>query len=123
MDTLGGVTAIRIRQRLRRLRGRSPGIAVVLVLAAVVFMHHGSAMDETGQHDGMGAALVMQVCVAAMVALGASVVAVAIGLIPLRRWRPVDRRLPRPRFIACDIARAQARAGPANLFRICVLRR
>lgn len=114
---------IAVRRHLRRHR-RGDGLAAlaVVICAAAIALHHiDLAADQP--HHGTGMSAAVEMCLAALTAVGAAVAAVVVGLIALGRWRPplvlegaglcVAVRSPVPR----------ARAGPGLLLLLCVSRR
>jgi hypothetical protein len=79
MNVMGPIA---IRQWLRRSRRRLPVIVALIALGGMVSVHHtGPAM--AGMDHGIGAEVAM--CLAVATAVGAAVVAVAIGVVPWRR--------------------------------------
>jgi hypothetical protein len=103
---------IRIRRMLRGSRRRLAVIAALIALGSIVSMHHaGPTMG--GMDQGVGAEMV--VCLAVVTAVGAAVVAVAMGVL---RWRPPRTNVALG-LIASSIPAAPppwwARAGPVSL--------
>lgn len=113
------MSAIRIRALLRRRRRHLALISVVVALAGAIVVHH-SVMADSSMGHGMGA--VAQICLGVFAAVGAAVLAIAIGILALGPRRallvPALRALPGVRG---PIARA--RDGPALLVLLCVCRR
>ena len=113
---------IALRRLLQRHRRRLASLAVVLVCATAVAAHHGGMAVGDAHHDtGMGAAVEM--CLAAFTAVGAAVVAVALGMIALGRWRPEAQLLPTAAWWGAQPPAPRARAGPSLLLLLCVSRR
>jgi hypothetical protein len=103
---------IRIRRMLRRSRRRLAVTAALVALGSMVSVHHmGPAMGS--MDHGIGAEIV--VCLAVVTAVGAAVVAIAVGVFP---WRPPRISAVRA-LIAPSIPAApppwRARAGPVAL--------
>ena len=90
------------------------------MLAGILAVHHAGPM-AMGGHDDMGMTTVMQVCLAVVTAVGAAVVAVALGIRRLGR-RQTTSSVPRTHVavrLPCPPT-PRARAGPTFL---CVFRR
>jgi hypothetical protein len=110
-----------VRRHLRRLRRHAAAVLLVLSLGGAVAVAHAQpAMG--GMHDDM-AMTPLQVCAGVFSAVGATVVAVCLGLIALGRW-------PTPPVLVAGALRAasgapcpRARAGPPRLLLVCVWRR
>ena len=112
------MSPIVLRARLRRWRRHTAPPALLLVLLALVAVHHAAPAIGEAHHSEIVA--VAELCLGAFTAVGAALVAAGLGL---HRWRPaillhraaVPRtpRLPQPR----------TRAGPALLKLLCVSRR
>lgn len=107
---------IAVHRLIRRSRRHLAGVLAVVALASVVALHHSEMpMDGmTGMGHDHGAAVTMTACIAAFVALGATVAAVTLGVLRLGRWRTVVLLAPEP-LLWSDVPRALARAGPPGL--------
>jgi len=107
---------------MRRFRRHGTGLLVVFAIASAIAVHHsGLAMGD--MHHDMGLGVAMELCLGVFVAVGAAVVAVAIALVAIGRWRPLTDL--RAVGLSFAIARPQprARAGPALLSLLCISRR
>ena len=91
----------------------------MLALGGVVAMHHGAPAMPDGHH-GMDMGTVVELCLGAFSAVGAAIVAIALGLISLGRWRPLLTMSPAGLLLAPHPPVPRARGGPAFL---CVFRR
>lgn len=78
-------------------------------------------MGDAHHESGMSTAVEM--CLAAFLAVGAAVVAVAVALIALGRWRPPLTPTPSALALWASPPLPRARAGPALLLLLCVSRR
>jgi hypothetical protein len=118
--SLVGMGPIAIRGLLRRRRHQLAVPWVVFALGVAIAMHHSSPSMTGMDHDaGMGA--VAEMCLAVFAAVGAAVVAVALGILALGRWRPALMLAP----ALLQVARTPAprgRDGPALLRLLCVCR-
>jgi hypothetical protein len=104
------VGPLAVNRFARRTRRRLAGVLSVLALASVIAVHHGDPSMGAMHHEP-GMAMTMTVCLGALVALGAAVVAVAFGTLRLGRWDVPALRAPRP-MLRADPLRGLARAGP-----------
>lgn len=114
------VSPIMIRRLLRRRRHQLAVLSTVFAFGALIAVHHSAPSMGDMDHGGMG--VVAQTCLGIFAAVGAAVVAVAVGIIMLARWRPVIMRVP----ATSAVTRAPAprgRDGPALLCLLCVCRR
>ena len=116
------MSPLTIRRLSRRFRRHGAALLAVLAVGGAVAVHHsGFAMDGMHHDAGVGAAI--ELCVGVFVAVGATVLAAAIGLLALGRWRP------QAALDAVGLSRAsarpepRARAGPALLSQLCISRR
>lgn len=104
---------------MRRWRHHAAALAVLLALVAVVAVHHG-APAISDAHHGADVGAVAEMCLGVFTAVGAAIVAAALGLLALgRRW---PANLPsRSRVLrAANSPRPRIRAGPALLVLLCV---
>jgi hypothetical protein len=116
------VSATSLRRAIHRRRRHAATVAIIVALGGLVAIHHVGPATHPGHHD-VDLGVVAETCLGVLGAVGAAVIAVAVGLIALGRWRPplilwppaltAARRPPQPR----------ARAGPALLAVLCVSRR
>ena len=111
-----------LRRLLQRHRRRFAALTVALVCVTALAAHH-SGVAAGDAHPEMDMSAVVEMCLAAFTAVGAAVVAVALGLIALGRWRPPLRITPAVSIAGVQPALPRARAGPALLLLICVSRR
>lgn len=123
MANLNPVSPMAIRRSIRRLGRRSAGLLALLMVVGMVQLHHSDIAMGDMHHDGGINPVVMTICIGMLSAVGAAVVAIAVGLLDLGRW-PIVRRT---RLFSglCDRAPrwARARAGPPPLLLLCVSRR
>jgi len=96
-------------------------VAAVLALAGLIAVHHSGMATGDTHHEGMSAAVEM--CLGVLGGIGAAVVAVAIGLVALGRWRPPLTLSPVRAAPLVAGALVRARAGPELLSLLCVTRR
>lgn len=120
--SLADVSPIALRTQMRRWRHRAAALALVLALVGVVAVHHAAPAMSNAHHDS-GVVALAEMCLGVFTAVGAAVVAVALGLLALGRWRPaillsLGGVLEHPRAL-----RPRTRAGPALLLLLCVSRR
>lgn len=102
----------------RRRRGLVCAFVTVVVVCGLA-VHHSELASGAMHHEGM--ATVVEACLGAFTAVGAAVVAVAIGLLAFR-W-PRTTACGAPSSIAPHRSRrAGIRAGPAHLRLLSVLR-
>ena len=112
-----------IRRGMRRFGRRSVGLLALLTVVGAVQLHHSDLSMGEMHHDGGMNPIVMTVCIGMLTAVGAAVVAVAIGVLALGRW-PLLRRSPLHSVAGGRISLlCRARAGPPPLLLICVSRR
>lgn len=116
---MGPIGVGRILQRHRR---HLMAFIAVLVCAAAITMHH-SGLATGDAHGGMEMGAAAEMCLAAFTAVGAAVLAVALGLISLGRWRPTRSLLPTAVLWLAPSPMPRARAGPALLLLLCVNQR
>lgn len=118
--TLSDVSPLAIRRLTRRLGRNTAGLLVGLAVSGAIVAHYGamSADGMPGHHDVSAA---VEMCLGMFTAVGAAVVAVAIGILALGRWPSIEL-LP-PGAVAVGIGCAEARAGPGPLSLLCVWRR
>lgn len=112
-----------IRRGIRRFGQRSASLLALLMIVGAVLVHHSDLSMGDMHHDGEMKPIVMTICVGMLTAVGAVVVAVALGIYDLGRWPLL--RAARPYAAVCDRLPvwARARAGPPPLLLICVSRR
>lgn len=106
---------------MRRSRHQLAAVMVVLALGSIIAVHHsGVAMGSMhqGMNDG-GTAAVMAVCAGVLLAVGAAVVAVAVGSVGLGRWRLASDRFPTGMQKLVGLPEPRARAGPVVLAFLC----
>jgi ABC-type anion transport system duplicated permease subunit len=72
------------RRYTRRLRRHATGLLLVLATGAAISAHHSGLGMGDMHPDGMGSAIEM--CLGAFTAVGAAVIAVAVGVLALGRW-------------------------------------
>ena len=109
-----------MHRRLRRLRRGLAVVVLMLALGGAVTFHHGAPVQMPGGHHGMDMGTVIELCLGAFSAVGAAIVAIAVGVLALGRWRPLPMSVAAGVLFAPHPPAPQARAGPAFL---CVFRR
>ncbi len=115
---------IAIRREMHRQRRRLAALGAVLVCALAISVHHsGMAMSHGHDEGGMVTSAVAEMCMAAFTAVGAAIVAVALGAWAMGRWRPQLLLAPSSMLFAADAPLARARGGPGLLLLLCVSRR
>jgi hypothetical protein len=116
------VGPIAIRRSMRRARRHAAGVVLAVALSGAIAAHHSGIAMGGMHHDGMSAAIEM--CVGAFIAVGAAVVAVAIGILALGRWPTLDEIFPAGGLVPAGARAPEARAGPPPpLSQLCVWRR
>jgi ABC-type Co2+ transport system permease subunit len=114
------VSPIATRGLLRRNRHRLALIAVVVALGMAIAAHHSPVlMGDT--HHPMGAGVIVELCLGVFAAVGAAVLAIALGAIALARWRPARVFAPAT-LPGVRVPEARGRDGPALLRLLCVCR-
>ena len=94
----------------------------MLAIASAIAVHHsGVAMGGGMHHDADMSAV--ELCLGVFVAVGTAVALVAIGMFALGRWRHPTALSPVGLSRGGCPPGPQARAGPALLSLLCVLRR
>lgn len=122
MGSLAHVSPIALRARLRRWRHHAAVLALLFAVVAVVAIHHAAPAMGAEHHDAdMVAAAEM--CLGVFTAVGAAIMAVALALIALGRWRPAIVISPYGVLWAGSPPQPRIRAGPALLVLLCVSRR
>jgi hypothetical protein len=119
---LGIVSSLAIRRAMCRLRRRAAGLVLVVAIVGAVAAHHSNLGMDGLHHDATPAAA-PEMCLGAFTAIGAAVVAVAIGVLALGRWRPALLLMPGAVLMAPAAPMPRARAGPPLLTFLCVSRR
>lgn len=115
------MTPIAIRRLLRRFGARAGVLLAVLAVSGTIAMHHSMVSAGDMHHDaGIGA--VVELCLG-VIAAGAAVAAVAIGVVGLGRWRPPQKLVAGALALAFSSPFPRVRAGPALLSQLCVRRR
>ena len=118
---------------LLRLRRHLLGVVATFALAGVVAVHHAdmpmampgmgemAGMTQPAGHSGDGGSdpVKMVACIAALVAIGAGVLAVALGLFRLRWGTSLRKRAP---VAWRDPKSVLSRAGPPGTALLCVWR-
>jgi hypothetical protein len=107
---------------LQRYRRHLMASVAVLVCAAAITVHH-SGLTTSEAHGGMDMGAAVEMCLAAFTAVGAAVLAVALGLISLGRWRPTRSLQLTAALWLAPSPMPRARAGPALLLLLCVNQR
>lgn len=113
---------IGVRRTLRRHRRRFAVLIAMLVCAAAIAVHH-SDLASGDAHDGMPMSAAVEMCLGAFTAVGAAVLAVALGSISLGRWRLTRSFMPATASWLAPSPLPRARAGPALLLLLCVNQR
>jgi len=107
---------------MRRWRHHAAALALVLGLVGVVAVHH-AAPAMSNAHHGSDTVAMAEMCLGVFTAVGAAVVAVALGFLALGRWRPAILLCPCGALEHPRAPRPRTRAGPALLLLLCVSRR
>ena len=102
------------------MRRHLAGLAVVLAIAGAVTLHHSGLAHADPHHGGLTA--VAELCLTALIAVGAAVVAGGMSWIALRPWRPATAPVPAARSIMAAAPQPRARAGPPLVLLFCSLR-
>lgn len=118
--SLGWVSPIATRGLLRRHRHRLALIAVVFAVGAAIAAHHSPVLIGDTHHP-MGAGVIVELCFGVFAAVGAAVLAVALGAIALGRWRPARVFAP-AMSPGAWVPEPRGRDGPALLGLLCVCR-
>jgi len=119
MGTLSTVSPLAIRRVLRRRR-QIALVAAIMALGAMIAVHH-STLPMDDMHHGMNAATVAEICLGVFAAVGAAVVASALGIVALGRWRPVLSLAPAT-LATVRAPAPRGRDGPALLRLLCICR-
>jgi len=119
MGTLSTVSPLSIRTLLRRRRQLAL-VAAIMALGAVIAVHH-STLPMDDMHHGMDVGTVAELCLGVFAAVGAAVVAIALGIVALGRWRPVLSLAPAT-LATVRAPAPRGRDGPALLRLLCVCR-
>jgi len=120
MGTLSTVSPLAIRRLLRRRRRQLALVAAIMALGAVIAVHH-STLPMDAMHQGMDVGTVAELCLGVFAAVGAVVVAIALGIVALGRWRPVLSLAPAT-LATVRAPAPRGRDGPALLRLLCVCR-
>ncbi|MCA1679265.1 MAG: hypothetical protein LC777_10135 [Actinobacteria bacterium] len=116
------MSPIALRTHMRRWHHHAAALALVLALVGVVAVHHAEpAMSNA--HHGSDMVAMAEMCLGVFTAVGAAVVAVALGLLALGRWRPAILLCPRGVLPHPRAPQPRTRAGPALLLLLCISRR
>jgi hypothetical protein len=102
------------------LSHRRAAVAVALLIAATIALHHGVIAISADMHHGHAA--VAEFCLGVLTAVGAAVVAVAVGMARRLRWRPAMLLGPRATAVVAPRPLARARPSPSRLSVLCVWR-
>jgi hypothetical protein len=121
VGSVRSVSALAIRRRLRRHRRDLAVIATVLVMAALLALHHSGLLTDMQHHAGMGD--VIQMCLAVFTTAAAVLVAAAAVLCARRRLNVPLRLVPAGALPTSAVPVARARHGPGAVSLLCVSRR
>ena len=116
MGTLSTVSPLAIRRLLRRRRRQLALVGAIMALGAVIAVHH-STLPMDDMHHGMNDATVAELCLGVF----AAVVAIALGIVALGRWRTVLSLAPAT-LATVRAPAPRGRDGPALLRLLCVCR-
>lgn len=116
------MSPIAIRQATRRSGRRLAGLLALFAVIGTIGVHHSGVAMGNMHHEGMGPD-VLELCLGALSAIGATVMAVAVGILALGRWRVPTLGPLNAAFVARRPPLARARAGPPLLALLCVRRR
>jgi hypothetical protein len=111
-----------LRRAIHRQRRHTATVAIIIAFGSLVAIHHVGPAMHSGHHE-VDLGVVTQTCLGVLGAIGAAVVAVAVGLVALGRWRPPPILWPSTGTGARRPPQPRARAGPALLAVLCVSRR
>ncbi len=98
-------------------------MAALLVLATAIALHHSAIAMGDAMHDDHGMSAAIEMCLGVMTAVGTAVIAVALGVLALGRWRPARALMPTGLVVQAHPPLPRARAGPPLLCLLCVYRR
>jgi hypothetical protein len=115
------VSALAIRRLSRRFSARGGVLVAVVAVSGAIAMHH-SVVSAGDLHHGGAMAAAVELCLGVMAA-GAAVVAIAIGVLGLGRWRPPEILAANGLAAALRSPIPRVRAGPSLLSLLCVRRR
>jgi hypothetical protein len=115
------MSPLAIRRSTRRLRRHAAGLLLVFALGGALAAHHSGMATGDMHHGSMSA--VVEMCVGAFTAVGATIATVAIGLLALGRWPTPQVLMPAGVLASVPPAPYPARAGPPPLSLLCVWRR
>lgn len=124
--TLVIVGPVGTRRALKRLRQHTAGVLLTGAVVFAVLVHHAPPLMAAHHHHGahdVGAMSGVEMCLGALTAIGSAVVAVAVGILALGRWKPVLLVAPTVQRLAADVPHPVPRAGPRLLELLCVSRR
>lgn len=93
---------------------------MVFALGAMIAAHHSPVLIGDAHHP-MGAGVIVELCLGVFAAVGAAVLAVALGVIALGRWRSAVVLAP-AMLPGVRVPEARGRDGPALLRLLCVCR-
>ena len=93
---------------------------MVFAVGAAIAAHHSPVLIGDTHHP-MGAGVIVELCFGVFAAVGAAVLAVALGAIALGRWRPAVVFAP-AMLPGARVPEARGRDGPALLRLLCVRR-
>ena len=114
------MSPIAIRGLLRRRR-QIVAIVAIVALGAAVAAHH-SPLSMGDMHHQTGAGAMVQLCLGVFAAVGAAVVAIALGVIELGRRRTTLLFAPPTLAFGAPVTAPRGRDGPALLCLLCVHR-
>jgi len=122
LGSLADVSPIALRTQMRRWRDHAAALGLVLALVGVVAVHHAAPV-MSNMHHGSDMVAMAEMCLGVFTAVGAAVVAVALGLLALKRWRRAILSCSRGVLEHPRAPQPRTRAGPALLLLLCVSRR
>ena len=110
-----------IRGLLRRRRHHLALVTAIVALGAAIAAHHSMVPVGDGHHP-IDVGAVAEMCLGVLAAVGAAVLAAALGSIEMGRWCPALVLAPLT-LTSARIPESRGRDGPALLRLLCVCRR
>lgn len=94
----------------------------MLALGLAIGMHH-SGFAIGGMHEEHGMSAAIELCLGVMTAIGTAIMATAVGVFAVGRWRLTPSLRPVGLVLQAHPPMPRARAGPPLLRLLCVNRR
>jgi hypothetical protein len=105
-----------------RFRDRPRVIVAAALMALSIVAHHTAIGSFEDAHHRMDLGAVADLCLGVFTAVGATVAAVGLALVPLTRRRPIDSAGPHRRVAIPRTPAPRVRAGPVLLLVLCISR-